>query len=278
MRERKARQPVFSGQFYSADQAELKSEVSRYINDAELDSEIGSVRAIVAPHAGYVYSGSTAGFAYRAVRDAFKDCTSKVNVVILGPSHQAMFSGVAETSADVWKIPLGDVQIRHISGDVDEDLIFKSDQVHNSEHSIEVQLPFLQVALDDVEFEVTPLLLSNIDSHEVVKLLKSEFLDMNVENEAGKSNTLFIASTDLSHYKPIIQAKSIDKETIKSIENLDMKSLGNRGDACGKLPVMVLMELAKQEGWEPKLLDYSTSAEASGDESAVVGYAAFSFS
>jgi AmmeMemoRadiSam system protein B len=257
------RHPAVAGAFYPADSEELRESIERMLEDAG-DIEVnGQLRGLVEPHAGYVYSGPVAAFGYKLLKNHSK---SIKKVFLLGPSHYAGFSGAVESSAEVWKTPLGDVKVGSLRQEADNKGLFSvSERAHGPEHCLEVQVPFLQVVLG--EFTLYPVLVSDVMpealADEIIKHLDD--------------GSIVIASSDLSHYLPYDDAKardSIANETVPALKIADFKE---KGDACGKMPILVLMHIAKKMGWTGKLLDYRNSGDTAGPRDNVVGYGCYAF-
>jgi AmmeMemoRadiSam system protein B len=257
------RRPAVAGQFYPAQAQQLLGDVREYIDGAKTTGNGGTCKGLIVPHAGYVYSGPVAAEGYAQL--AHLDQSTSYNVVIMAPSHHVAFQGAALPEADVFRTPLGDVAVakvdRLLAGSTS---VFVSAQAHALEHAIEVQLPFLQVALR--KFSIVPLVLGDVDcvklAHEIVEL--------------GLPHCLVIASSDLSHYDPYDTAVAHDHATIDLIMKGRSDDLTGE-DACGFMAVRTLMAIAHLKGWRPQLLDYRNSGDTAGDKSAVVGYAAISF-
>jgi AmmeMemoRadiSam system protein B len=257
------RHPAVAGQFYPAQAQQLLGDVREYIDGAKTAGNIGICKGLIVPHAGYVYSGPVAAEGYAQL--AHLDQSTSYNVVILAPSHHVAFRGAALPEADVFRTPMGDVAVanvdRLLAGSTS---VFVSAQAHALEHAIEVQLPFLQVALQ--KFSIVPLVLGDVDC---VKLAR-EIVALDLPH------CLVIASSDLSHYDPYDAAVVHDHATIDLIMKGRSDDLTGE-DACGYMAVRTLMSVAHLKGWRPQLLDYRNSGDTAGDKSAVVGYAAISF-
>ncbi|HEY3323798.1 MAG TPA: AmmeMemoRadiSam system protein B [Planctomycetota bacterium] len=270
------REPAVAGAFYPRDKEELAKMIEALLAKAPAPSE-GKLRALVCPHAGYVYSGQTAAFAYKQLTGR-----SYKTVIILGPSHRSAFDGAYLAPVSAYKTPLGEVPL---AGDRDtlaarKPLVTKpeffteapaqirdgrnADRPDSYEHSLEVQVPFLQTVLKD--FSILPVVFGQVDPLEVASAIEDRLDD----------STLLVASSDLSHFHPYDEAKKLDKDCLKSICELDPKALASQ-EACGKAPVMSLVQIAKRKGWKPKLLDYRNSGDVTGEKSSVVGYAAIAF-
>jgi MEMO1 family protein len=259
MRTLRVRRPAVAGRFYPAGAGELRSAV-----ESALSSGVtGTVpKAIVAPHAGYVFSGPVAGSAYSRVLPARGRVT---RVVLLGPAHRAPEAGIAASGAESLATPLGLLRADTAGRDalVDAGLARVDDLAHAAEHSLEVQLPFIQVCLGDVT--VLPLAVGDVDPGRVADALELVW---------GGSETLVVVSTDLSHYHDHATAVELDRRTAAAIVERRPDRLGPY-DACGVIPVQGLLLAAERHGLEVKLLDLRTSADTAGDPDRVVGYGAF---
>jgi MEMO1 family protein len=256
----RVRPPAVAGTFYPAEPAVLRSVVERSLNEARAAG--GVPKALIAPHAGYVYSGPVAGSAYAQVLAARGRIT---RVVLLGPAHRVPVAAVAVASADAFSTPLGLVPVDTATRDalVDAGLVVVDDHVHAREHSLEVQLPFLQVALGDVT--VLPLAVGHVSADRVAEILDQVW---------GGDETLVVASTDLSHYHDRATATELDRRTAAAIVDKRPDRLGT-GDACGVLAVQGLLLGAAARDLDVELLDLRTSADTAGDPDRVVGYGAF---
>jgi AmmeMemoRadiSam system protein B len=257
------RRPAVAGQFYPADAKELRMEVNAFLAAAKMVTA-PIPKAIIAPHAGYPYSGPIAGSAYACLargRNRLK------RVVLLGPSHFVAFHGLAASSATVFESPLGSVP-------VDEEALARiralpqvttSDAAHRHEHSLEVHLPFLQVALD--EFRLVPLVVGDATADEIGGVLNELW---------GGGETCIVISSDLSHYHAYEMAQQIDGETARVIESLNWMDLGS-DQACGCRPICGLLWAARKRGLRCHAVDLRNSGDTSGSRDRVVGYGAFIF-
>jgi AmmeMemoRadiSam system protein B len=255
----RVRQPAVAGRFYPGDPAELRETVERLL----APTVPGPVpKAIVAPHAGYVYSGPVAGSAYGRVAPARGRVT---RVVLLGPAHRAPETPVAASSADAFATPLGLVRVDVERRDalVDAGLVSVRDAAHAGEHSLEVQLPFLQVTLGDVA--VLPLTVGHVDAGRVAAVLEAVW---------GGDETLVVISTDLSHYHDHATATALDRRTAEAVVAKRHDRLGPY-DACGVVPLQGLLLAAVAHRLSVEPLDLRTSADTAGDPDRVVGYGAF---
>ena len=260
MRTMRVRPPAVAGLFYPADPTELESAVEAYL---EVDARTGPApKAIVAPHAGYVYSGPIAGSAYTRVRPARGRIT---RVVLLGPAHRTPGAGIAASGADAFATPLGQLAVDTGARDalVDAGLVALRDDAHAEEHSLEVQLPFVQVCLGEVM--VLPLAVGQVSPDRVADVLDRTW---------GGDETLVVVSTDLSHYQDHTTATELDRRTAEAVVAGRPERLG-RSDACGVIPLQGLLTAATGRGLDVELLDLRTSADTAGGPDRVVGYGAF---
>jgi len=255
------RPAAVSGMFYAADPQQLSAEILHFLAQQPV-SESTPPKAIIAPHAGYIYSGPVAASAY----NLFVGKAQKIKqVILLGPSHRVAFRGVATTQADYFETPLGNIKINHSLSALAQSLPFVShyEAAHQDEHSLEVQLPFLQTVLDD--FELTPLVVGDCDAQDVAQLLELLW---------GDEHTLIVISSDLSHYHSYQSAIDLDTQTSRSIEHLQPEKI-HYEDACGRNPLNGLLTIAKQKNLHVKTLDLRNSGDTAGDKNKVVGYGAY---
>lgn len=247
--------------FYAADPQQLSAEISHFLRQQPAsDSTIP--KAIIAPHAGYIYSGPIAASAYHL----FAGKAEKIKqVILLGPSHRVAFRGVATSRADYFETPLGKIKINRSLCELAESLPFvnSSDAAHQDEHSLEVQLPFLQTVLNN--FELTPLVVGDCDAQDVAQLLAILW---------GDEHTLVVISSDLSHYHSYQSAIDLDTQTSHAIEHLQPEKI-HYEDACGRNPLNGLLTIAKQKNLHIKTLDLRNSGDTAGDKNKVVGYGAY---
>lgn len=256
------RSPAVAGTFYPGAAVELARQVDALLASAR--PAACRPKALIVPHAGYVYSGPIAATAYATVA-AMKPRPTKV--VLLGPSHHVGFEGLALPGVDALSTPLGLVPVDVALAARVHALPFvgTSALAHRKEHSLEVHLPFLQRVLD--EFTVLPLVVGEAEPDEVARVLDAVW---------GGDETLIIVSSDLSHYLPFEEARVLDAETAKHIDALDPSAVDSH-DACGSYPVRGLLVEAKAKGLHVEQLDLRNSGDTSGDRSRVVGYGSFAF-
>jgi len=257
------REPAVAGQFYPGAADELSAVVQGFLDDAEVPDG-PTPKAMIAPHAGYVYSGPIAASAYVRLRPAH-DTISRV--VLLGPCHRVAVQGLAMSGADAFRTPLGDVPVDQdaaaaISG-LAQVQIF--DATHELEHSLEVHLPFLQVILD--EFSVVPLVVGEAAPDAIAEVLDALW---------GGPETLIVISSDLSHYLDYDNAQKLDGETCRAIENMDPGAIAREG-ACGRFPVGGLLAVAKKRGMSVQTVDVRNSGDTAGPRDRVVGYGSWVF-
>ena len=248
----KVREPAVAGMFYPVDPDELRTQIEGFLAQAE--SQGPSPKAIISPHAGTIYSGPIAASAYARIQPEGIE-----RVVLLGPSHHVLLRGLAASSADVWRTPLGDVPIEH------PDDIPVNDGAHESEHSLELQLPFLQTVLG--KFKLIPLVVGDATQEEVADVLAALW---------GGPETLIVISSDLSHYESYDVATEKDQAAAQAIVDLDIRGLDS-DNACGLIPIAGLLHLAKQKGMRAELVDLRNSGDTAGARDQVVGYGAYAF-
>ncbi len=256
------RDPAVAGTFYLDNPAQLRQMVQHYLTQGK-----GSTlrpKALIAPHAGYPYSGPIAGSAYRSLLPLRKQIT---RVVLLGPSHHVAFHGLAAPTSTAFRTPLGEIAVDQtaIAEIADLSQLYQLDQPHQAEHSLEVQLPFLQEVLGT--FSLIPLVVGMAEPSAVAEVL---------ERLWGGDETLIVVSSDLSHYLPYAAAQQMDSSSSEAIEQLDEHRLQHES-ACGRMPINGLLHLAKQRRLQEETVDVRNSGDTAGDKSRVVGYGAYLF-
>ena len=256
------RPAAVAGLFYPAASAVLARDVDTALAAARHVSP-RRPKALIAPHAGYVYSGPVAAGAYACLRD----CSAAIKrVVIVGPCHRVPVAGVAMPDARVFATPLGRVPVDRAATDAIAQLpqVVRSDAAHAREHAIEVQLPFLQRVLES--FSIVPLAVGDATAGDVAEVL---------ERVWGGPETLIVISSDLSHYHRYEEARQRDETTVRAILGMDTHL--DHEQACGATPIAGLLTVAKRRGLVPKLIGLCNSGDTAGDKQRVVGYAAFAF-
>jgi hypothetical protein len=264
------RPPVVAGQFYTDDAQALSSQIDDYLEKAPQETLPGEVLALMAPHAGYIYSGQVAACAYRQIQDrSFED------VVVVAPSHRTAFAGASVYHRGGYRTPLGVVPVNEALA---RDIMAQSDrlnfypQAHAQEHSLEVQLPFLQRTLKS--FRLVPIIMGDQD------MTTCQMLSAALSAATEKERVLLVASTDLSHYHSEEQARALDGTILEAVNGFDPEKLyqtlrAGQGEACGGGPMVAVMLVAREKGaTNGKVLRYATSGEVSGDRRNVVGYMA----
>jgi AmmeMemoRadiSam system protein B len=252
-----------AGRFYPADPAKLRRVVETAVAEARREARAGSPpKALVAPHAGYVYSGHVAASAYA---QALPLRGQIHRVVLVGPAHWGARAGVVVPSADAFATPLGPVRVDTEARDrlAGSGRVAVDDAAHAREHSLEVHLPFLQVVLGEVA--VLPLAVSEAAPAEVADVLDDVW---------GGPETLVVVSTDLSHYHDQATATALDRSTAAAVVARQPEAIAP-DRACGAVPLQALLLAARHRGLEVELLDLCTSADTVGQPDRVVGYGAF---
>ncbi len=281
--ERRVREPAVAGLLYPQDPQALSRAIDGYLQQAKPHA-VGGLRALICPHAGYTYSGPVAAHGYRLLQG--RDFET---VVVLAPSHYAAFAGASVCAADVFRTPLGEVPISPRAAQLAARPPFLSEPrcrvqrpswasqssrplpargeetPETWEHADEVQVPFLQRVLG--KFSLVPVVLGEVDPAAAAKVL-AEFIE---------DRTFLVVSSDLSHYHPYAEAKRLDDRCVQAICRLDIQAMESQ-EACGRIPILALMHLARAKGWKARLLDCRNSGDVTEDrQRGVVGYAAIAF-
>ncbi len=263
------RKPVYAGSFYPDTPEKLTAIIKQLVSQVKpihvSPPPHSSLKALIIPHAGYIYSGWTAAHISLVLRE------NQFNkVVVMGPDHRIGFEGGAISDVSAYETPLGRIQMNKDAVRVrrNKDLFRAIPNSDRLEHSVEVILPYLQYFLK--KFEIVPVVLGQgQDLAEKVTAAFDPLLDQ---------TTLLVASSDLSHYLPYQEAVAKDRETIEMILNLKANELIKRENAaCGKIPILVVINMARRHNWHPVLLHYSNSGDTAGDRSRVVGYTVIAF-
>lgn len=257
------RAPAVAGMFYPAVAGTLAADVGRLLDQAPHPPG-PPPKALIAPHAGYAYSGPVAASIYARLAPLRRQVT---RVVLMGPSHRVAFRGIATSSADWFETPLGRIAVDH-----GEDARLAAipqvgllDAAHAQEHSLEVHLPFLQTALD--HFTLIPLVAGDAPSATVAAVLDALW---------GGDETLIVISSDLSHYLDYGAARAVDERTRQAIEACDGPAIG-ADQACGRVPILGLLEVARRRGLTVSTVDLRNSGDTAGPRDKVVGYGAWAF-
>ena len=251
----------------------LQKNIEEYLENARVPKPEGTIRALVSPHAGYVYSGFAAAHAYKMIEGNKYDC-----VIVVGPSHREYFNGISIYPGDAYETPLGVIQINK---EIREELlkenasIISSDEGHRSEHSIEVQMPFLQCVFG--EFSFVPIIMGD-QRRQLCNDLANAIVRV-----AKNRNILLVASSDLSHYHPYDEAVMLDNRVITELEKFNSETFISKMEehsfeACGGGPIAAVMNAAQQLGAnKADILYYCNSGDISGEKGGVVGYVAAAF-
>lgn len=263
------RNAILAGSWYPGNKDALTKRIEGYLSKVKAGSLEGELKAIIVPHAGYMYSGQVAAHAYQLLQDRdFK------RVIMIGPSHRVGFRGASVNMQSGYKTPLGIVPVdrdlgkRILNGD---DFLQGVPRAHASEHSLEIQLPFLQTVLKD--FQIVPILMGDQDLKTCAHLARSLARLM-----TNMDRILLLASTDLSHFHPYERAKELDLKFIKHVREFDPKGLADslssgKCEACGRGPAITVMLAAQALGANRAvILNYANSGDVTGDHGRVVGY------
>jgi hypothetical protein len=259
------RLPAVAGLFYPDDPKELLLTVDTLLDQADIhEASEPAARAIIVPHAGYIYSGPIAATVYRQLRATRQNIK---RVAVFGPSHGLAFTGLAVPDCDTFTTPLGEIPVDKEAIELLLQLpqVQRLEQAHSQEHSLEVQLPFLQRVLDD--FTLIPVVVGDASTRDVAAAINAIWND---------SNTLIVISSDLSHYHDYATAQQMDQRTSRAIETLHDEQIGYE-DACGRNPVKGLLEVARQRGLTAHTIDLRNSGDTAGSKDSVVGYGAYVF-
>jgi len=257
------RAPAVAGLFYPANRDELVQLINTELSQVTLQAE-HHPQAIIVPHAGYIYSAAIAASVFKCLQ-AFR--TTIKRVLLMGPAHRVAFNGLALSSADFFHTPLGDIkidtdgqqQLLNIPG------VQLIDQAHENEHSLEVQLPFLQQVLDD--FSLIPIVAGTASTELVAQVIDTLW---------DAKETLVVISSDLSHYHDYKTAQQLDNTTSKAILDLNYSAIESK-NACGFTAVNGLLLFAKKYHLKPSIIDVRNSGDTAGDKKSVVGYGSYSF-
>lgn len=256
------RAAAVAGTFYPDDAAILDTQVSDFLAAAKTNGP--APKAVIAPHAGYIYSGAVAAEAYAPLAGA---ADTIERVVVIGPAHRVAVRGIAASGAGAFATPLGRVPLdtAAIEGITTLPQVAVLDEAHRQEHSLEVQLPFLQKLLGD--FRLVPLVVGDATGKQVAEVLEALW---------GGSETLIVVSSDLSHYLEYDAARAMDADTCKAIEQYRPDDIA-RDQACGRAPIAGLLEIARERGMAVATVGLRNSGDTAGPRDKVVGYGAWVF-
>ena len=268
------RPPAVASMFYPGGTAELRDTVQDYLQSSGLEEnvfqlkkgETSELRALIVPHAGYIYSGKVAASAFKLLQEIPKRFK---RVLLLGPAHRVWIQGAAFPGSDYFDTPLGEIALDKVLMEKllgDYSWISVNDEAHAEEHCLEVQLPFLQETL--CKFELLPLVVGETKTEELAELIQQFSKD---------EETLIVISTDLSHFHDYQTAQEIDARTANAIELLEPEQLSAE-DACGAYPLRGALVAASQNNWQVHRLGLCNSGDTAGDRGRVVGYGAWALS
>ena len=258
------RPAAVAGSFYPGDPSALAAEVATYLAQARDSAPAARApKAIIAPHAGYMYSGAIAASVYARLAP-LRSIVRRV--VLAGPAHRVHVAGAAIPGAEAFSSPLGTIALDREALARLRQLPFVevSDRAHALEHSLEVHLPFLQSVLGS--FELVPIVVGDASAEEVALLFETLW---------GGPETLIVVSSDLSHYLPYESARGRDRATANAIVGLEARLVSE--EACGAAPINGLLRAAKEHGLVAEMVDLRNSGDTAGDRDRVVGYGAFAF-
>lgn len=255
------RQAVFAGTWYPAEPSELENLTRFYLGNSEQLELNGAVRALIVPHAGYLYSGQIAGAGFKQLNKDYE------SVFLIGPSHRYPLKDTSVSDFDYYSTPLGNVKVSEKAEKISREKIVKNvEEAHANEHCLEIELPFLQEQLKDSDFEIVPILVGPTNTEEFKEILK-KYLD---------KNDLIVVSVDLSHYHEYNEALLLDSYSLKNILDLNHEAILN-SEIDAPWAVSSLLKLAKEKSWKPYLIAYTNSGVITGNKTGVVGYSAIVF-
>ncbi len=261
------RPPAVAGLFYPGGSAALAQAVDEYLAAARVPV-LPNVRAVIAPHAGYIYSGPTAGYAFKSLQSGL--ASGRTTVYLLGPSHRSWFQGISTGDFD-WRTPLGTVPMATEAVQALWALGARyrpMPEAHRDEHSLEVQLPFLLRVAPDLQ--LVPLLFGEVDPQVVGLDLAAQLRD--------QQDARVVVSSDLSHFNEYDTARRMDQSFLQQVLEGQAAAVERaQYGACGHTPIAALIKVAEELGWTPHLLDYRNSGDTAGDKMRVVGYAAVAY-
>lgn len=267
------RESAVDGSFYPADPGELTGQIRGYLEKAP-SLDISNIKALICPHAGYIYSGQIAAYSYKQIAGLTYD-----SIIVIAPSHGQYFDYISVYHGDGYRTPLGAVAIdkeRALMLSGASKAIKLSDSGHGREHSLEVQLPFLQLVAGS-DIKIIPIIIGDQSKESI------EALGNTIGKLFSDDNILIIASTDLSHYHPYDIASGLDGKVSRLIDSFDTEGLmeeftAGRAEMCGGGPVISAMIASRAMGADSsKVIKYANSGDISGDRSAVVGYLSAAF-
>jgi hypothetical protein len=251
------RKAAFAGSWYPNDPVELSEQISAFLNNVEYQNL--NVKAVIVPHAGYMFSGQTAAYSFKQINKSIR------KVIILGTAHRYPLKGACVIDYDSYDSPLGKVKVsKDVFKLLEEENVFRIPEADTEEHSIEIEIPFLQKILSD--FEILPVIVGQVDHIKFSELLE----------KYSSEDSVIVASVDLSHFHKYNDAVKIDSDSIKYILELNPNGI-RKSEIDSPYAVAALLELARRKNWKAKLLDYKNSGDIISDRSSVVGYSSIIF-
>jgi len=257
------RNAAVRGQFYPNGCEEVRAVIEKFTQEFKqipISKEVQNIvpRAVIVPHAGYIYSGFTANFAYQFLKN-----TKAKRLIVIGPSHHHYFKGISGSYYEKYETPCGDLEIDspYLFALAKKFNIGFEPKAHEKEHSTEVQMPFIKHYFP--QSHIIELIYSDTTANTLAPLITA--LLQNEENA-------IIISSDLSHFHSLKEAKALDEHCLRAVSTLDLNEIEKGCEACGLIGIKAMILAAKQRKLSSKLLDYRTSANTSGDTSSVVGY------
>lgn len=267
------RRSVIAGTWYPGSPKILRADIENFLRNVPDEEIEGKIAGLIVPHAGYMYSGQVAAYAYKTIKGESFDA-----IVVIGPSHRTFFHGISLYNKGGYETPLGVIPVDvGLANDImaQSTMISHMPAPHAQEHSIEIQLPFLQVSLG--AFQFVPVIMGEQD-HQTCETLAKSIVD-----GVGKRRVLIVGSSDLSHFHTYEKAIKLDSLVLKHIEQMDDRGLikdleGNVCEACGGGPAAVAMMVSGKLGAKKvKIVKYANSGDVTGDRKSVVGYASVVF-
>lgn len=257
--EKIVRKAVFAGSWYPGTKDELNTAIDSFFANVKQQEINGEVKALIVPHAGYAYSGQVAAAGFKHLNGRYD------TVILLGPSHRYALKGASLLDVTHYETPLGEIKLsKKVKNLLKEDIINTIPEAHAQEHSLEIELPFLQKQLGS--FELIPIVLGEVNPELLANIL-IKYID---------DKTLIVASSDLSHFHTYDEAVQLDVNCLNAIHKLDINE-ALKCEMCGYYPVLTLMFIAQQKNWKNEVLMYKNSGDITGDKSSVVGYSSIAF-
>ena len=257
------RPPAVAGAFYPQDPQELRSMVQGFLDRAPQAGQ-GEPKAFVSPHAGYIYSGQVAAYGYKNLKKA--PANTPRRVIVLAPSHRSYLDGVSVGNYSAYQTPLGEVEIDQMAVNqlAAHPDVSRDPESHKMDHSLEVQLPFLQETL--VNFRLVPVMFGDISGVQLADIIAT----------CWQPGDMIIGSSDLSHFHPYDKAMELDQISHDAVLSRQPRKIESC-EACGKTGISAILEIARRNKWQPSLANYCNSGDSAGDKSRVVGYATYLF-